>query len=322
MVTKILKVVLIIFIFLACDDLGTLLDDNKPKIDGGLKVSKDKVYPQDTINCSVDATNPIEGDLSYAWKNTGGRFIYPTNLSTVKWIAPNESGNYTLTVEVTNTEGTSDASKKIEVLVPQQPVINGNIVLSATSVLALDTVTASVSATNPRPGPLSYTWSKTGGNWVNGIFDDDTVKWIAPLSGGNYTLTVVVSNGLSSAQTSRQVNVVSSSAPIVHITEPVNNALSYLGDPIKVKAEAAHENGISLVRLYAITPNDIDSLIQTKGTSIDGKYTFDKLNAYKDLVGYSTLKVEAEAQNQLKTKGSDQISIQVLGIHVGKNGRE
>jgi hypothetical protein len=301
MVTKILKVVLIIFIFLACDDLGTLLDDNKPKIDGGLKVSKDKVYPQDTINCSVDATNPIEGDLSYAWKNTGGRFIYPTNLSTVKWIAPNESGNYTLTVEVTNTEGTSDASK---------------------SVLALDTVTASVSATNPRPGPLSYTWSKTGGNWVNGIFDDDTVKWIAPLSGGNYTLTVVVSNGLSSAQTSRQVNVVSSSAPIVHITEPVNNALSYLGDPIKVKAEAAHENGISLVRLYAITPNDIDSLIQTKGTSIDGKYTFDKLNAYKDLVGYSTLKVEAEAQNQLKTKGSDQISIQVLGIHVGKNGRE
>ena len=320
MVTKILKVVLIIFIFLACDDLGTLLDDNKPKIEGGLKVSNDKPYPKDTINCSVDATNPVEGDLTYEWKKTGGRFLEPTDLSTVKWVAPDLSGDYTLTVKVTNTEGTSDASKKIEVLVPQQPVINGNIVLSATSVLALDTVTASISATNPRPGPLSYTWSKTGGHWVNGIFDDDTVKWIAPLSGGNYTLTVVVSNGLSSAQTSRQVNVVSSTAPIVHITDPSNNSYFYLGDDINVNAEAYHENGISLVRLIAVTPTGSDSLIQTLGSRVDGKYHFVGLKAYKDLVGDATLKVEAIAANQLQTKGSDQITVKILGIHIGKDG--
>lgn len=322
MVTKILKVVLIIFIFLACDDLGTLLDNNKPKIEGGLKVTNDKPYPKDTINCSVDATNPVEGDLTYEWKKTGGRFLEPTDLSTVKWVAPDLSGEYTLTVKVANSEGTSDASKKIEVLEPQQPEINGDIVLSNASVIALDTVTASISATNPRPGPLSYTWIKNGGHWVNGISDRDTVRWIAPLTGGIYTLTVVVSNGLSSVQTSRQVNVVSSTAPIVHITLPADNSLFYLGDQIGITAEAAHENGISIVRLYAITPGGIDSLIQTKGTSPDGNYSFSDLKAYKDLVGYATLKVEAEAANQLQTKGSDQISIHVLGIHVGKNGHE
>ena len=321
MVTKIINIFLVsvIISFVACDGLNDLLEEDVPEIDGGLKVSRDKVYPQDTINCSVDATNPVEGELTYEWKHTGGRFLYPTNQSTIKWVAPNEKGNYTLTVEVTNTEGTSDASKKIEVLEPQQPVLNGGIVLSDASVIALDTVTASISATNPRTGPLSYTWTKTGGHWVNGISDRDTIRWIAPLSGGNYTLTVEVSNGSSSVQTSRQINVVSSSAPIVHITSPANNAIFYLGDQINITAEAAHENGISLVRLYAVTPESEDSLIQSKGSSMDGKYTFVLSKAYKDLVGISTLKVEAEAANQLQTKGSDQISIQVLGIHLGKD---
>ena len=313
---------IVIISFVACDGLNDLLEEDVPEIDGGLKVSRDKVYPQDTINCSVNASNPVEGELTYEWKHTGGRFLYPTNQSTIKWVAPNEKGNYTLTVEVTNTEGTSDASKKIEVLEPQQPVLNGGIILSDASVIALDTVKASISATNPRTGPLSYTWSNTGGHWVDGISDRDTVRWIAPLSGGNYILTVVVSNGLSSVQTSRQVNVVSSTAPIVHITSPANNAMFYYDDQIEVKTEAAHENGISLVRLYAITPDGVDSLIQTKGASLDGKYSFTLLKAYKDLVGYSTLKVEVEAANQLQTKGSDQISIHVLGIHIGKNGRE
>ena len=102
MVTRIIKTIAIILIisFIACEDLGTLLDDNKPDISGGLRVSKTQVYPLDTISCSVTATNPVEGELTYAWKNTGGRFVYPSNQASVKWIAPNQTGNITITVAI------------------------------------------------------------------------------------------------------------------------------------------------------------------------------------------------------------------------------
>lgn len=415
MVTKIINIIAIISIifFVSCDDLGTLLDDNKPEISGGLKVSKTQAYPLDTVNCSVNATNPVEGELTYAWKHTGGRFLYPTNQPSIKWIAPNQTGNITITVEVTNTEGTSDASKKIEVLPaqppviqgeiilssntvvatdtiiasisatnprsgpltykwtcnkgtlinpinttsikwiapesggtaklsvevsndlasttasvdievlePQEPVLNGSIVVSAESVTALDTVLAYISATNPRPGPLEYEWTCSNGRFLYPV-DRDSIKWIAPLAGGECILTVKVSNDLKSVQTSKKINVVSSEEPIVHITDPQNNSEYYLGDQINISAEAQHINGVSLVSLYAITPGGIDSLIQTQDGRADGKYNFIlKTNNYKDLVGYSTLKVEAEAANQLQTKGNDQISIHVLGIHIGKNGGE
>ncbi|MEJ2545155.1 MAG: Ig-like domain-containing protein [Calditrichaceae bacterium] len=415
MVTKILYIIAIILIisFVACDDLGTLLDDYKPEISGGVKVSKSQAYPLDTVNCSVNANNPVDGELTYAWKNTGGRFIYPTNQASIKWIAPNQTGNITITVEVTNTEGTSDASKKIEVLQaqppviqgeiilssqtvaatdtiiasisatnprsgsltykwtcnygtlinpidttsvkwiapesggtaklnvevsndlastttsieievlePQEPVLNGSIVVSAESVTALDTVLAHISATNPRSGPLAYDWSCSNGRFLYPV-DRDTIKWIAPLAGGECTLTVEVSNDLRSVQTSKKINVVSSEEPIVHIITPENNSEHYLGDQINIAAEAQHINGISFVYLYVRTPGSIDSLIQTLDGNATGKYNFvlETMN-YKDLVGYSTIRIEAEAANQLQTKGSDQISIYVLGIHIGKDGQE
>ena len=91
---------------------------------------------------------------------------------------------------------------------------------------------------------------------------------------------------------------------------------------IEVSAEAAHENGVSLVRLYAQTPGGIDSLIQTLGTSVDGKYHFSEFKIYANLVGNASIKVEAEAANPQQTKGSDQITINVLGIHEGRNDRQ
>ena len=306
-----------LFFMISCDGLNDLFDENLPEIDGGLKVSKEKLYPLDTLTASVDATNPIDGDLTYEWNRSGGIFLVQSDPSTIKWIAPSSSGKYTLTVKVTNDNGTSDASKEVEVLLPQVPVLNGGIGLSATNVTALDTVIATISATNPRTGPLSYTWTCSKGRYLYPV-DKDTIRWIAPLSGGESTLTVEVSNSLSSVQTSRKINVYSSTSPIVHITDPANGSQYYLGDKIKITAEAAHENGITFVRLMVISSGGQDSLIQTLGTSADGIYRFSLFTLYKDLVGHSTIKVEAEAANPGKTKSSDQITIDVLGIHVGK----
>jgi len=41
---------------------------------------------------------------------------------------------------------------------------------------------------------LTYTWTKTGGSWTNGVNTGRNVTWIAPSNPGNHTVTVTVSD--------------------------------------------------------------------------------------------------------------------------------
>jgi hypothetical protein len=314
-----LLIIVLFFGTVACDGLEDIINKDLPKIDGGLSVSKTSCLPMDTILASVNATNPIDGDLEYEWKVSpnAGKFEPLPDPSMTRWVAPSQSGDYTLSVKVKNDEGSKEVSKTIEVMEPQQPILNGGIVLSAAEVTVGDTLTASISATNPREGPLTYEWTSDRGNCLYPK-DNDTVLWVAPVSGGECTITVEVSNDLSSIQTSKNVNVVSSSVPVVNISAPQANTYFYIGDKILVDAQAYHDNGISAVRLYVQVHAGQDSLIETLESDDDESYNFTKLKANSDLVGNAVIKVEAEAKNQLQTKGSDQVTIKVLGIHVGK----
>lgn len=67
------------------------------------------------------------------------------------------------------------------------------IQLSRDQVMPLDTVQAIIVATNPLEGPMQYQWLSDGGSFL-APSDNDTVCWVAPLSGGLYHLWVKVSN--------------------------------------------------------------------------------------------------------------------------------
>jgi len=195
------------------------------------------------------------------------------------------------------------------------------IIVSADRVAPFDTVTASISATNPVEGPLFYEWSAAGGS-TGGRFiqpaDSSLVRWIAPLLGGSYRMTVKVSNNRRSVEASKAIEVVSSAKPLVDIREPANDAYFVVNQQIPVEATAQHENGISWVRLL-VSKDGRDSLIQQLDGNAAGVYRFDGLRAYRALVGKAILLVEAQAANPMQTKGNDSVIINIEGIIEGKN---
>jgi hypothetical protein len=198
------------------------------------------------------------------------------------------------------------------------PVLDdAGIQVSADRVAPRDTVIASIKATNPQDGPLTYEWKCDGGDFIPPA-DSSKVRWVAPLIGGNYELEVKVSNEKRHSDDSKIIYVESSDKPLVDILSPQKGTYFILNDLIPVEASAFHENDISIIRLYAIN-NGRDSLIQELDGNISGTYSFSMLKAYPALVGQTILKVEAEARNALRTKGSDEVTVTVEGIIEGRN---
>ncbi len=189
------------------------------------------------------------------------------------------------------------------------------IVLSQDQVMPRDTVTASIKATNPLDGPLQFEWQADGGNFLP-PFDSDTVLWVAPLSGGLYHLWVTVSNeDGKTTSPKKQINVISTSQPIVNILQPPEGKYFVVGQTCTVKVKAEHENGIALVRLWVN-----QQFMGAQDAAPAGYFEF-AFKVTESMVGKTLLRAQAVARNQLQSTGEDETYIFVGGIVPGGNER-
>ncbi len=201
----------------------------------------------------------------------------------------------------------------------KQPKIEApGIEVSADRVLPLDTVRASVRASNPEDGPLDYQWSANGGHFILPA-DDDSVRWIADLKGGSYRIKVKVSNDNGSDEDSKELQVLNLEAPVVDILEPAPNAYFVLWDTIEVRARAYHENGILWARIR-FRNGSRDSVLAETGGQSDPIYRF-MFKTNEEMTGKITFIVEAKASTQAASVGKDSVTINIEGIIPGKHER-
>jgi len=186
------------------------------------------------------------------------------------------------------------------------------IVVSADRVAPRDTVTACITATNPIDGPMYFKWTASGGSYIPPA-DGDTVRWIAPLSGGTYRLSVQVSNNDGSSDAHKDIVVISATVPLVRIDQPKENSYFVAGDTIYVTYTAEHENGVAIVRLYV---NNV--LISERDGHAANTYRF-TFTADTAMVGDAVITVEAQAANQFATIGRDSVLVHIKGYIEGKN---
>jgi len=121
---------LLLIIFYSCSGLDDLIFDRHPQL-SDMQISGKQVVPYDTIFASIEATNPIDGILEYQWTvkriNSAqpviGTFDGPTDLDSVRWVAPIEGGFYELKVTVSNTAKEASDTEDIEVIVSEEPLV-------------------------------------------------------------------------------------------------------------------------------------------------------------------------------------------------------
>ncbi|KFE64659.1 PKD domain-containing protein [Hyalangium minutum] len=184
---------------------------NVPPTIDSVVVSANQVSPGGTITLTATAHDENAGDtITFAWTATAGSFSNPS-ASATSWVAPAAEGPQVLTLEVTDSKGTS-ARLSVNVSV-QRPGASGdanvtvgfntwprvNQMRATPSILTLNVpVQLSVVASEPDGDALSYTWSAN----CPGRFEDSLVATprftllSQPPPGPVFcTLTVTVSDG-------------------------------------------------------------------------------------------------------------------------------
>ncbi len=145
-----------------------------------------------------EANDPDSDNLTYQWSANSGNI--KGEGSTITWVAPDIAGTYTIKVTVSDDEGlTTSKSATISVIdKPNQPPIikgltkDGKAPEEENRVREWRTVTIHCNAEDPDGDMLNYLWRATGGK-ING--EGSTVSWTSPGVTGNYTVTVIVTDG-------------------------------------------------------------------------------------------------------------------------------
>ena len=168
---------------------GCAPPNNSPVI-SGLESEKGWMTPSgnSTVRC---AASDADGDrLTYIWSATGGTFSGTGSVT--NWTAPATPGIHTITVTVKDSRGGQATSQlTAEVRINHPPVIK-SLTAEPPEVLEGMTGVLKCAASDEDGDELSYQWSVIRGS-ISG--QGPTVTWTAPLSCGNHTVTVKVTDG-------------------------------------------------------------------------------------------------------------------------------
>jgi len=150
--------------------------NNRNPVITEVTVSPAVVFVGDSAQIEVKAEDPDGDPLTYAWTKSGGtlRGQGPA----VTWISPNASGDFILSVSVSDGRGGS-ALRYIAITVKVNngdPVIE-SLTANPTTIRIGETTTLTVRATDPNGDPLSYYWSAVAGVFLG---SGPTVQWTAP----------------------------------------------------------------------------------------------------------------------------------------------
>jgi hypothetical protein len=186
---------------------------NQPPVISSLVAANTQLYPSGNTEVQCIAQDADGDQLDFTWACTGGNFSGAGPI--VIWKAPPDYGTYTITVTVADSKGGSvQASLPITVGANQSPVIS-SLEASPSGILSGGSTTLTCIASDPDGDVVRYSWSASEGS-ITGV--GNKVTWKGPNKGGDYNITVIVSDGKGGETTGNVMVTVSAAIKTVTIT--------------------------------------------------------------------------------------------------------
>jgi len=186
---------------------------NQPPVISSLLADNQQLYPSGSTEIQCIAQDADGDNVDFKWACTGGNFSGVGPI--VIWQAPPNYGVYTITVTVEDGKGGSaQASLPVTVGANQSPVIS-ELVANPSGVLYGGSTTLTCIATDPDGDVVRYSWSASEGS-ITGV--GNKVTWISPGKGGDYNVTVVVSDGKGGETTGNVMVTVSAAVRTATLT--------------------------------------------------------------------------------------------------------
>jgi hypothetical protein len=189
------------------------LSGNQPPVISSLLAQSAQLYPSGNTEIQCIAQDADGDKLDFTWACTGGKFSGAGPI--IIWQAPPNYGTYTITVTVEDSKGGSaQASLPVTVGANQSPAIS-ELVANPSGILYGGSTTLTCMATDPDGDVVRYSWSASEGS-ITGV--GNRVTWIAPNKGGNYNITVILSDGKGGETKGNIMVTVSAAVRTVTIT--------------------------------------------------------------------------------------------------------
>ena len=259
--------VLVVAIVIAC---GCGPVNHSPVINS-LEADKTLLLPSEVVNIECNATSIAGGNLTYNWSASGGVMRARTSGESGGWTAPGESGNYTVTVNVTDEEGNwAVRSVTIRVRLNHPPIITSlkfcDDWIVPSGKCHLECLAEDLDSNDI----LTYEWETEGGN-ISG--SGSSVTWTAPEELGIYNISVVVGDELDAETRTSLPIVVAAEQPA-----PVIQSLTVTADnpaDIRQKSwgyEILQQSGYCTLECIASDLNDdeLHYIWSTERGSISG----------------------------------------------------
>jgi hypothetical protein len=279
-------------------------------------VAPDTVTAGDTIYLNANL-NALEGavnqaDFTFEWK-VNGNVVTPTNPTAHQEVAPNDGTSYMdFEITVTHTESgeTSTASKTIYVepaRINSRPDIDTFEVIGDANNDTNTNFVFDVNASDYDGDSLTYTWS------IDGVVQTGDTSDIATYNfdqSGDYNVSVVVSDGEKTAETSAIVNV---SDPVIVVN---NDTLGIANNTITVGSNGYEETA-------TISNGIIEDVVFDSGLNSQDMLKFAlELSTSTDSNEFEDGKSENVSLG-IKIHNSDKAILAVLeNVQVARNGSE
>jgi hypothetical protein len=250
-----------------------------PTITSGPSASATTVNEQQSITLSVTASDANGDPLTYAWTQTAPASPVGTfsnaSVANPTWTAPDvtANGTYTLRVTVSDGQGGSvQGSIDISVVKVNRPPTVGATISGPTTLLAGNTGSFSITASDPDGDTLTYAWSQTAPETPQGTFVGSTTgasaQWYSPAMGSqtSFTLSVSVTDGQSAAVV-RTINfpvTVPRYTDVQSIWDTVPNCTNCHGGSgglVLSHANLVNAPATACAPLNRVTPNDPDNSV-------------------------------------------------------------
>ncbi|MXW13746.1 MAG: tandem-95 repeat protein [Rhodothermaceae bacterium] len=179
------------------------------------------VVPGGEVHLESRAFDPDGDPLNYAWSATEGNFSGPTDESTARWTAPQETGSSPIQIQVSDGYGGFATATVVVKVVNSPPIVTASC--DPCVVPRGGEVRLSVTARDPFADPLDYAWSAQDGTFA-GLVTRSTARWTAPAELGHFTIQIRVSDRLG-ATTSAEVEVEVVNRPPVFMQSVYNLVL-------------------------------------------------------------------------------------------------
>jgi len=191
-------------------------ENNCPEIEA-VKASEETVKTGKQVDIEAVAKDRDGDNLTYKYVASDGT-ITGTG-SKVKWTAPNQIGEYSITATVSDGKGSD--TQEITIKVKNTPPEIKDVIVSKETVKPGEQVDIETVAEDRNGDTLTYKYEASGGTIAG---TGSKVKWKAPNQMGEYSITVTVSDGETNSPP-RTLTI--STCPIPPVLSPPIDVTAY-----------------------------------------------------------------------------------------------